>query len=900
MNLITKAHNLLSKGDVNEAIYVSNCLEEILKAPSLTKQECDLLSLLYLKMLDRVFGDDTTTSSEVQTTQVISSNAWVKGEVGGWIRALCQQGKAGGGGKTTSTAAGEVSAGGSGGGGGGGAAAVGSIDCLTHPGSKLLKHFLPKQPLLAILTDSDYELHASLLPPKIHMMVMGHSFYPLFAQSSHQFLLQHLLRSPHLLGRELTSEKLVVRLDPLEYFLFCLTRYPTLSHYLTPWAMKGGNQSTSPSYALHNGPQGCMTWVQNTAYLCLLWNYLQAFLLPSPSSPCAAGCAGPTSTTSSSAALTVRNASSPSSLALTLSGEEGGRGMSSTQRIAQLLLFLCIENWINCAYVLHSDYHQVALYRKQLYAHRVGNSNLAATTGEAGGRLHPSPIEAVMLDGTAAGKFSVASLQIHNEWWLWFREEESAIDRELQRLAIHLWLLFLQPWKVSEGPKATYSIAWRSFVVHHLHFYTTLFVAFWKMMARGGDKLTSLTDKESQEHLLTLEEVLTVFTQAPTLLETADMFLDTLIHAQQPTGRRRNSFSQNGSGQLLAIANESREVPITPLRSSSYISSSVPPALPPTTSSPSIAPVEARERQALIDHHERLFPDRSIDSLPQAGILAPRQAGLESAASISLSLQQLLEGVRVDQHAAGKWINQVFSAIESVLLGASQVTGPEKKIVNRAERCLAMLTSWNPDISVYLRNMEQTLSVSVNHHRTSLDSASEIYRDIYTKKLTAEGQRAVLMGCIKCGKTDFTTAIDALDQKRASYEHTLFVHLLSRWSKLINQKWQLPRRPALTTLSWPQCYQLYVKELHGGDQRISTMTWQQQAGLIYKLLQDSFRVNLRPLARYRVIAILVLCIAYWIVGQGDNSTRLVCATVLACYGSYLLYMGSFSSVVLEV
>lgn len=280
--------------------------------------------------------------------------------------------------------------------------------------------------------------------------------------------------------------------------------------------------------------------------------------------------------------------------------------------------------------------------------------------------------------------------------------------------------------------------------------------------------------------------------------------------------------------------------------------------------------------------------------------MIPRQAGLESAASISLSLQQLLEGVRIDQHAAGKWINQVFSAIESVLLGTNQATGPEKKIVDRAERCLALLTSWNPDISAYLRNMEQTLSVSVNHHRTILDSASEIYRDIYTKKLTPEGQRALLMGRIKCGKTDFTTAIDALDQKRASYEHTLFVHLLARWSKLINQKWQLPRRPALTTLSWPQCYQLYVKELHGGDQRVATITWQQQAGLIYKLLQDSFRVNLRPLARYRVIAILVLCIAYWIVGQGDNSTRLVCGAVLACYGSYLLYMGGFSSVVLEV
>lgn len=191
---------------------------------------------------------------------------------------------------------------------------------------------------------------------------------------------------------------------------------------------------------------------------------------------------------------------------------------------------------------------------------------------------------------------------MHNEWWLWLREEESAIDRELQRLAIHLWLLFLQPWKVSEGPKATYSIAWRSFIAHHLHFYTTLFVAFWKLMARGGDKLTSLTDKESQEHLLTLEEVLTVFTQTPSLLETVDLFLDALIHAQQPVGRRRNSFSQNSGGQLLAIANDSREVPITPLRSSSYLSSSVPLALPPATSSPSVGPVEARERQALIDH----------------------------------------------------------------------------------------------------------------------------------------------------------------------------------------------------------------------------------------------------------------------------------------------------------
>lgn len=180
LSLITKAHNLLSKGDVNEAIFVSNCLDEIFKAPSLSKQELDMFSLLYLKLLDRLFGEETTSAPDAAGHSASSASSWVKGSLGGWMRALCQQ---------TSTA---------------GAGSTG-VDSLGHPGSKLLKHFLPNRPAFSMLSESDYELKISLLPPKLQMLLGSHYLYHIFATPAHGRIVQQLLRTPATIGREVRT-----------------------------------------------------------------------------------------------------------------------------------------------------------------------------------------------------------------------------------------------------------------------------------------------------------------------------------------------------------------------------------------------------------------------------------------------------------------------------------------------------------------------------------------------------------------------------------------------------------------------------------------------------------------------------------------------------------------------
>jgi hypothetical protein len=183
MNLINKAHHLLSKGEVSDAIYVNNCLDEVLKIPNLNKQEQDLLSVFFLKLLDRLCGEETTTAPEaavgVLTTGI---STWSKGALGGWIKALCQQ---------QSPASSSV--------------LCVTVDNLLHPGAKLLKHILPNRPLFAILSKSGYELRFSLLPPKMQMLLSGHVFYRLFTSSSHLRVLQQLLKTPVVIGREASA-----------------------------------------------------------------------------------------------------------------------------------------------------------------------------------------------------------------------------------------------------------------------------------------------------------------------------------------------------------------------------------------------------------------------------------------------------------------------------------------------------------------------------------------------------------------------------------------------------------------------------------------------------------------------------------------------------------------------
>eukprot|EP01031_Cornospumella_fuschlensis_P029798 gene29798-35978_t len=177
-SLLTKAQTLLAKSEVVEAVYVSNVIDELLKnVQQLSRQEFDVLSLLFLKMLDRLFGEETTTvkseGADAAAPSSSSSTGWAKTPPGGWLRAM---------GASTSSSTPIFSL----------SRSFPDLDQLPSTSSlRLLKHFLPHSALLGVLR-GELQWSLALLPPKIHMLISGHPSYPLLASPSHSRLLQLL------------------------------------------------------------------------------------------------------------------------------------------------------------------------------------------------------------------------------------------------------------------------------------------------------------------------------------------------------------------------------------------------------------------------------------------------------------------------------------------------------------------------------------------------------------------------------------------------------------------------------------------------------------------------------------------------------------------------------------
>jgi hypothetical protein len=91
MNIFAKGNALVAKGSPSDAVYVNNCLDEIIKQLSVNRQHIDLFLSLYIKILDRLFGEDVARSTDVSLNPM-----WVKGISGGWLRALMSVSSAGG------------------------------------------------------------------------------------------------------------------------------------------------------------------------------------------------------------------------------------------------------------------------------------------------------------------------------------------------------------------------------------------------------------------------------------------------------------------------------------------------------------------------------------------------------------------------------------------------------------------------------------------------------------------------------------------------------------------------------------------------------------------------------------------------------------------------------------
>ncbi len=174
MNSLSKADALVSKGSVSDAQYVGNGIEEVIKQLSVNKQHIEMFCAFYLKVLDRMFGEDVTTS--VITVQNLM---WQKGSVGGWLKQLIQ----------TMTYRDESSP-----------LRVSSgsyFSSLNMSTLKLLRHFFPHSAMFDLLSkiDGGCEVKLPLLPFKTQLFLTDHPVYSSLKSDNELALCKLLLNS---------------------------------------------------------------------------------------------------------------------------------------------------------------------------------------------------------------------------------------------------------------------------------------------------------------------------------------------------------------------------------------------------------------------------------------------------------------------------------------------------------------------------------------------------------------------------------------------------------------------------------------------------------------------------------------------------------------------------------
>lgn len=363
---------LLSKGNVSDVVYVNNCFDEVIKHLSVNRQQVDLLFSIYVKFLDRLFGEDVAKSADISM-----STTWVKGVQGGWLRALMTgvarptsyDSSTSTRGTTNFPSTRGVNA--------------SFIESIAPPVSSLLLKLAPLSAMFDILAkiQGGYEFKINLLPTKLQMYIAEHPVYPVIQAQQQQHTLHALLKYPlhsanqvgmflsffsslscvvnktHffvIYQRNHISNKAALLLDAMEYFLVCLLRYPTISHnMLAPADSSASTSSSSPSRSspldvLQN--RGVSSWIRGMPYLALLQEYLMEYIPIAQANQQGNGEAG---------ASTVGGTDS--------SGNDNGLELDAQRlRYRELFVQLAVAYWIDCSVILKSDHHKIGVLRKAM------------------------------------------------------------------------------------------------------------------------------------------------------------------------------------------------------------------------------------------------------------------------------------------------------------------------------------------------------------------------------------------------------------------------------------------------------------------------------------------------------------------------------------------------------
>eukprot|EP01038_Epipyxis_sp_PR26KG_P013993 gene13993-18766_t len=568
--LIEATNELLQSGEISAIKDISKNLDSLDQTLSLDRRnllESRGFCELYVKLLDRIFGEDVT---QVSDTLGSLSTGWVRGNEGGWLRRLNMSSspiisspnrhrridkinK-----KTVEKFGWKVQC----------------ENSLSPLCNELLPHFFPNSDLMHLLDQSNSQITLSmlLLPDKLQYYLTNNNNNITTINSENHSALVRLIRFPVSNQKRIvasvgfqTSQQSntidipqSVLVHATEYFMICLARYPTLNDRPFSSSSSGttatlfdgnslmrektnlGSLSTSNSddsnqfYTLLK--KGIFGWILGCPYLTILEYYFDEFL----------------------------------------SISEGSINVSNHTTVRrevyrELLLRLAIEYWMDIAMVIRMNHGAVADHRR--------NGSGSPMSGGRIGRDHPHPTEVMMLDFgslkftpgmmqctylllsrllcdpalliyynqylygsngnigsngikasyTSSSAVTISPLRVLQQPLfdmlrsIFSSGDAVAMDAQVIILAVEIWLLYIQPWNASLIRNEHLGLdsflvnttnipsEWKPHVAANLHFYTTLLSIYLKMISKTH---LSFHDTEGLMKLQSFGRVLKAFSPA--------------------------------------------------------------------------------------------------------------------------------------------------------------------------------------------------------------------------------------------------------------------------------------------------------------------------------------------------------------------------------------------------
>jgi hypothetical protein len=817
---------------------------------------------LCLKLLDRLFGEDTTTGygSTLQAP-------WIKGPPGGWLRRLISSSES----------------------------RDSSLTSMHQ--TKLVECFSPRGNLMDLIltknrtgnVGTSYEMKLAFFPQKVRMRLYNNPVYSCLKSDNHEVYFT-LLQNPIQDQIQHINSKVkdqTVLLDPMEYFLICLIRYPLSGGppVLVPISLNNasaGYDSKVPKVI------GVEAWIKPYPYLRLLNEYFKALV------PIGAD---------------VENDSK-----LLLSGD-----MTAMSQQKRLFLMMIADFWL--------DSSQVVRQNHRLLQQPYRGATRAAGNANKGIIQHLSPTDVVVLEGgfsvrsiasmqcvylllihilsdktiaqqfkastnstienmvatpthLSAGKFDTAidrqsaflisntraardvslrhplaqDLRAVNSFLPTYfrilqqplydmlramlsRNDSNASDDAMFHMAIQIWLLFINPWKAPSGYKygvyrssGKYSSnEWRPYVAANLHFYTSLATILFQSLGRVD---FSIHHADDQSKLNVLEKVMDGLTSdglwedIEYLTESFRAVYPRLMHS--PLAAIDDTVLKSSNLFLDEIQQEGSKKVKRPV-------------------------VSAAELNAMLGQHQLLYPDRSIDSLDDFGIVKVSAYGKDSATALIDSFALVIFRIEVRKpHAIeGSLAWRIFwnsSAFLASLFTTSNYELPESVGTEICRRCRHLMKqiSFVFDIDVkHALNPIASGYLDINGYGKKYGGFRGDIRDRVSQKLTADGKTKFLAGEFRMDVYDVDwRSVDALDRPLASYEIHMLTRVLVRLSKDLNALYGLPKDQRMKIISW----ELLLRD--------AVLNWKQAL----TVLRSAARFNLRFLANMWYLGVFTVLI----------------------------------------